>query len=110
MAHMSAVSLPWSPTPSRAEPDQPQPANDLQLSAALEALAQARSSVHRPSRQSYLIWQAAPAMVQLATHGQQYLSQLPASMRQDLADLVEAVNAVLADEAALLALQPARLT
>jgi len=31
-------------------------------------------------------------------------------MRQDLADLVEAVNAVLADEAALLALQPARLT
>ena len=110
MAHVDTMNPPRSLTPGCVDTDQPQPAHDPQLSLVLAALAQARNSIHRPSRQSYLIWQAAPAMIQLVHHSQQHFNQLTASKRQDLADLVEAVNAVLADEANILALQPANQT
>jgi hypothetical protein len=42
-------------------------------------------------------------MIRFVSHSQEQLDQLTAPMRQDLADLVEAVTAVLADETALLA-------
>jgi len=86
-----------------AEDDQPRQTSDPQLKAVLDILSQARGTTHRPSRQSYLIWQAAPAMIRFVSHSQEQLDQLTAPMRQDLADLVEAVTAVLADETALLA-------